>query len=248
MRDRRVGSRSKTIAIGASVAGPRHLSAGESNQDAWHAVHRAHGTMIVVSDGVGSAKYAAAGARHACQAATAVFGRLNPDSAAATFSEEVVAEWISRLSGCQPSECAATFLFGVRFYTGRMLVGGVGDGLVAVCHPRMPHGNKVVSRRAGEFGETYSLADRSRTGSWTIEEFDDSDSEHRVLLATDGVSNDLIESRIYDLTAWLHQKFARASGRGWRVGLRRELLRWPTPGSHDDKSLAMMWRVRGNST
>lgn len=245
MSRRTATSRARTWFVGASVAGPRHLREGVRNHDAWGAAHRASGTAIVVADGVGSARYAAQGSRLACKAAIAVFSRLEPSVDHDEISRSISREWLSRLRGEKPAEFATTLLFAIRFTTGRLIVGGVGDGLTAVCSPEIPDRCRVLVRPGGEFGETFSISSRAGTGNWRIDEFDDAACDHHVLLATDGVSNDLLEHRIAAMTEWLRTQFEGKKARVWRTGIRRLLMNWPTPGSSDDKTLAMLWRTKG---
>ncbi len=242
MPPRSAMGRTRTWMIGASVAGPRHQREGSRNQDAWHAVRRRHGTAVVVADGVGSARFAAEGSRLACKAAVSVFSALNSSVSPEEIALSVSKEWRSRLGGGKPADFATTFLFAFRFSTGRLLVGGVGDGLVAVSGGSTDVPYRTVDRPGGEFGETYSLSSSLGVHNWRITEFDDAGGGHRVFLSTDGVSNDLLEHRILALTDWFRTRFEGSSCRVWRTGVRDLLLNWPTPGSTDDKTIAMMWR------
>jgi hypothetical protein len=62
-----------------------------------------------------------------------------------------------------------------------------------------------------------------------------------VVLATDGVSDDLDTSRIGDFIRMLVTEFAPlAPPQRWRE-LCRELTEWPTPHHLDDKTLAVLW-------
>lgn len=245
MPRRTATNRFRTWAIGASVAGPRHQREGVRNHDAWGAAHRASGAAIVVADGVGSARYAAEGSRLACKATIAVFSRLEPRVDLNQIPRSISREWLQRLPGERPAEFATTLLFAIRFTTGRLIVGGVGDGLTAVCSPELPDRCRILVRPGGEFGETFSISSRADTGNWRIEEFDDAACTHRVILATDGVSNDLLEPRIAAMTEWLRNRFEGKKSRIWRTGIRSLLMNWPTPGSSDDKTLAMLWRAQG---
>jgi len=235
-------NRPRTWVIGASVTGPHHRREGAQNQDAWHAFRRTHGTALVIADGVGSARSAAQGSRLACKAAISVFSALTPRADVREIAHSISEQWRSMLRGAKPSDFATTLLFAFRFTTGRLLVGGVGDGLAAVLSPTSEQPCRILFRPGGDFGETFSISSDSDLQNWRIEEFDDSACDHRVLLATDGVSNDLLEHRIMEMTDWLQTRFQGSSCRAWRTGLRELVLNWPTPGSSDDKTIAMMWR------
>jgi hypothetical protein len=157
-------------------------------------------------------------------------------------------DWRRRIGADRPADFASTLLFAFRFRSGRLLVGGIGDGLIAVAHPSFPRQCRLLERPGGDFGETFAISSTAGPSKWVVEEFDDSDCCHRVLLATDGVSNDLVESKLPNLMEWLRSSYERSSNMRWRVGIREMLRRWPTPGAMDDKSIALLWRTRGVST
>ncbi|MBX3360406.1 MAG: VWA domain-containing protein [Phycisphaeraceae bacterium] len=60
--------RPRVRTIGASIAGPRHVREGRANQDTWASCRLPQGVVLVVSDGVGSCRYAEIGSRAACRA------------------------------------------------------------------------------------------------------------------------------------------------------------------------------------
>ena len=248
MPRRSSSTQSRTWIIGSSVAGPRHRRTGTRNQDAWRSVHTKHGTAVVVADGVGSARFASEGSRLACAAAVTVFKSLHQTATPSEVAEAVSSKWKSGIQGSNPSDFATTLLLAYRFSTGRLLVGGIGDGLIAVCSKGAADAYRVVDRPGGDFGETFAISSRSALQHWRFEEFDDADSDYGVLLATDGVSNDLLEPRVPALIQYLRIRFERSNCMKWRRGLRKMLLDWPTPGSTDDKTIAMMWRSRGKTT
>jgi hypothetical protein len=221
--------------------------AGAANQDAWRFARSPHGVGVVVADGVGSAIQARRGARFACISALAVFSRLRGSESVGNMAGLISEDWHRRLGQGRPGHHATTLLFAFRFRTGRLLVGGVGDGLAAVLHPDLPGRCRVIERPGGEFGETYSLSSAGGIAHWCIEEFCDESGCHAVILATDGVANDLIVSRLYDLGQWLRGEYENVSSRRWRTGLRDILNDWPTPGSVDDRSLALLWHSGGNA-
>lgn len=157
------------------------------------------------------------------------------------LGRQISEAWYGCIGPGIPAQYATTCLISVRLRSGRLLVGGIGDGLAAVVRPSEQGGFRVVQTNECEFGETAALGDGREESGWKMEEFDDSSGSHRVLLATDGVSHDLIADRVPQLVGWLVEEYGSRSQRGWRMHLRKMLTNWPTPGSTDDRTLAVMW-------
>ena len=61
-----------------------------------------------------------------------------------------------------------------------------------------------------------------------------------VVLATDGVADDLLEDRVGDFAHWLVDGFATLSPHRRWTALARELRSWPTPRHIDDKTVAVL--------
>jgi len=232
----------RTHMVGATVVGPRHARERSLNQDAWSAVLCNSGAMIVVSDGVGSARHSRIGSRCACRAATETFTNLGNDFTLEQLTTGIINRWHQLLDNYNPIECAATCLVAVRLNSGRLVVGGIGDGIAAVVGCNIPNRYQVIQLIGGEFGETVALGDGKESHGWVFEEFNDAPATICTILATDGISNDLVHERLPDFAVWLCERFKKTSRRKWRTGLRRELSEWPNPGSSDDKTIALLWR------
>ena len=234
-------ARPRVRTIGASIPGPRHVREGRANQDAWASCRLPQGVVLVVSDGVGSCRYAEIGSRAACRAVRDAVQLMKPETSPTELTERITAAWNSRLERRNPTECASTCLFSVRTHGGRLLVGGLGDGLAVVTSSDGAAEPRVIPLRGGEFGETVALGDGRESRGWVVEEFDDRAGQLRTLLASDGVSQDLSQDRLQAFHDWLIATFGKLSTRRWRASLRRQLQAWPTPGATDDRTLAVMW-------
>jgi len=120
-----------------------------------------------------------------------------------------------------------------------MQLGGLGDGLVVLSRP----GQSAVSlggRPESDFGnETLALGVPHGIKDWWTH-CDVGPGERTVLLASDGVSDDLVPERLDDLVAWLRDEIASLEPRQRWHALCRELRNWPVPRHHDDKTIAVM--------
>ena len=218
------------------------------NQDAWGSYRLPQGAVLVVSDGVGSCAFAEIGSRAACRAVRNAVQSMNPETPQEELTDRIAAAWRKRLDDRNPRDCAATCLFSVRMHCGRLLVGGLGDGLAVVTNSTGIAAPRVIPLRGGEFGETVALGDGHEHQGWVVEEFDDRAGQLRVLLASDGVSQDLSQDRLEAFLDWLVSNFGTLSARRWRSRLRHQLEAWPTPGASDDRTLAVMWTESGVAT
>lgn len=173
---------------------------------------------------------------------------LTQQATASDLTSRIVRAWRQRLRGFEPEVSAATCLFGLRLRCGRLFAGGIGDGLAAVAVRHSDDQLQVISLEGGDFGATVALGDGLGSSGWVVKEFDDRDASHRLILASDGVSNDLRADRLGSLIHRLIVEFRGDSSRKANMGLRRMLQSWPTPGANDDRTLALMWHDGGRTT
>ena len=230
---------------GASVRGPRNLRQGRANQDAWIRAGGAFGHLIGVCDGMGSRLASDAGARAACQALRQA-ARLWPGAMSPAGSADpsllvrlVEILWRLDLAPRAPSECATTCLFALREPDGRLLFAGLGDGLAIV---RKAGGGVATfgGRGRDAFGnDTLALGTPHRIDDWWIAT-EPPGRGRTVVLATDGVADDLVPERLDAFTDWLAGDVGRlAPAARWRR-LCRELRAWPVPHHLDDKTVAVL--------
>ena len=91
-----------------------------------------------------------------------------------------------------------------------------------------------------EFGQTHALGTAHRLSDWSFDLGAPLQAGDALLLATDGVSDDLVPERVGDLIAWLTGELAQTAHPG--RSLARELRAWPVPKHLDDKTLVVLWR------
>lgn len=227
--------------FGASVCGPLHESLGLKNQDAWLGHVGAHSAMIAVCDGLGSRPLSGLGATTACLAvrdAVRYWHKL-PAGGVAHLPRLIRAFWEMRLGTEEPSDCGTTCLFSAVASDGGLVIGGLGDGLAMV---HFPNGrlDVVVGHRTGFSNQTLGLGVTHRLADWQLHVVKDPDPEVVVVLASDGVADDLVENRLGEFTHWLSERFFAVPARLRGHALRRELRAWPTPRHQDDKTVAVL--------
>lgn len=230
-----------TLTYGASVRGPRNRQANQRNQDAWLHSTGSFGDLVVVCDGLGSRAESRAGADAACRAVKKAAGHWPGCAMGARVMHllhlvEVL--WRFELGARPPSDCATTCSFALREPSGHVILAGLGDGLTLVLNPRGEV--RSFGGREEAFGnETLALGASHRLDDWWFETLPPEEAEH-IVLATDGVADDLDPGRLDDFVATLTNAYGslEASAR-WRA-LCAELRDWPVPHHVDDKTLAIL--------
>jgi Protein phosphatase 2C len=227
--------------LAASVRGPGHIRAGRPNDDSWLATNAGFGTLVVVCDGLGSKPRARHGSRAACAAvrdAVRHWSRAGGPELGLLL-RLIHTLWAVRVWPHQ-AESATTCLFALARESG-VLLGQLGDGIVAI---RTPDGELVTvgTERPSFSNDTTGLGIAKTVDEWTTHSCSSFPSGSAVMLATDGVSDDLVQSRVADLVAHLVGAYGECPN--GRLRLRRELQHWPTKGHVDDKTLALLWRPK----
>ena len=226
--------------VASSVRGPSHARDGLPCQDAWLAVADARASLAVVCDGMGSRPRSREGSRAATLAARDAW-RLWQRSPVGTVEDLirlVEAAWRLRLGRVPAEEAATTCLLYAEDGHGRAAQAQLGDGLIA----RRSHVGAVSvhpSRSEG-FGLTLALGTPHSLSDWSFAIVQPVDPGDMLLLATDGVSEDLEPDRIGDLAAWVVDDLGPLQRPG--RALTRELRNWPVPHHQDDKTLLVMWK------
>ncbi len=216
-----------TLFFGASVTGPAHLATGRPNEDRWLGRRAAFGTAIVVSDGVGSAPDAKYGATRACETVINCLHDWNRENGREMddLVRRIKHLWQESIAPLTTSDCAATCLFAVSRPSGVVHIAGVGDGMALIRRADATT-QWVVGPRIAAFGGTTD--DMGSDAGWEMRTVEWRSGDI-VVLATDGVADDVVEERAGDFAAWLVDTFAPMPARTrWRV-LARELRAWPTP-------------------
>ena len=120
-----------------------------------------------------------------------------------------------------------------------MVLAGLGDTLVVL--GRNDGSIEVLGEReATSFGsETLGLGTPHSLDDWWIA-VEPPGPRRTVLLATDGVADDLDRSRLLGLMDWLSDELLPMPPRERWHRLCRELREWPVPGHVDDKTIAVL--------
>jgi serine/threonine protein phosphatase PrpC len=230
------------ISYGASVRGPLHQREGAPNQDAWLRGSGRFGSFIVVCDGLGSRPEGRLGARCACTVAREAVSKWAEAGGAPTsyLAHLIEVLWRIRIYPCDPKDAATTCLIAIACRNGQWVVGGVGDGLAAVRTGDARVVRLVGDRNAGFGNETYALGTSPGPKAWKLSVLPPTPLERVVVLATDGVADDLVPEKLDEFCKWLVGDLQKLDPNlRWRR-LVAELRDWPTPRHLDDKTIAVL--------
>lgn len=231
-----------TVLFGASVRGPLHIKMKVKKQDAWCRYRNNSVAMIAVCDGLGSRQKSDLGAQFACSAAidaVKLWAKF-PKAALSFLPRMIKTIWEIRLADVDPQDCSTTCLVACITREGRTVITGLGDGIALV---RKPDGDLIqVVQRSTEFtNQTFALGAPHRLADWQTYEMEETPPGTALLLATDGISDDLESEKLPDFVEWLINNFCTLKPRERNISLRKALQDWPTPLHQDDKTLAMLY-------
>ena len=227
--------------FGASVRGPLHRREGCPNEDAWLHARGSFGVLAVVCDGMGSKPNARVGSQAACRAVKeAVLRWAKVDYAPLSYLPHLIEVlWRLRIHPTEPSSAATTCLFAFASENGRWVLGGIGDGL-ALARTGLELCTVIGNRGKGFSNETTGLGVSPGPRAWQLVELPPTQQDRMAVLATDGISDDLIREKLDGFCEWLADSFHGLSGAERSRALASELRVWPTPGHLDDKTLAVL--------
>ena len=227
--------------FGASVIGPGHIALGKPNQDAWAAFRHTWGYGIVVSDGLGSRPYSDFGSHAACLAvACVVLGCCgNPILDRAELSDRIKNKWISLLAPLNPRDCATTCLFAFQMSEGMVLMGMLGDGLVAALRGDGSVATLSDDKSEGFSNITTALSPDVAAKDWRWLSMPENECQS-IVLCTDGVSDDLsdVNGFVKEFSDAHRNLSSISAGRC----VREMLEKWPTPKHSDDKTIACLFQ------
>jgi hypothetical protein len=228
-------------AMGASVRGPEHRREGRPNQDAWLS-RLARGTALaVVCDGLGSRPDSAVGSRAACRAVADAVRHWadGPEAPPELLLRLIHALWNVRVHQTGRDESATTCLFAVVTKDRRMLLAQLGDGLVML---NTSMGTTTLEPPAERFGNaTTGLGIASDLREWRLHLEPNFTGTASILLATDGVADDLVPEKRPEFLNFLVTQYGTRPAAARTRAIAKELREWPTPRHRDDKTVAVLW-------
>jgi hypothetical protein len=136
-------------------------------------------------------------------------------------------------------ESATTCLFAVATRDGRLLLAQLGDGLVML---KTPSGTTTLEPPRERFGNaTTGLGIAADVREWRLHLEPNFTGVATILLATDGVADDLLPEKRAEFLNFLVTRYGPRPASARTRAIAKELRKWPTPRHLDDKTVAVLW-------
>ncbi|MCW2311425.1 hypothetical protein M2244_001153 [Rhodoferax antarcticus] len=130
-------------------------------------------------------------------------------------------------------------MFAVVTTDGRLLLAQLGDGLVLL---KGPQGTTTLEPPNDRFGNTTTgLGIAADVREWRFHFEQNFTGAASILLATDGVADDLLPEKRTDFLTFLVNQYAKQPARQRAHAIAKQLRAWPTPRHLDDKTVAVLW-------
>jgi hypothetical protein len=149
--------------------------------------------------------------------------------------------WIDEIAPISPNDAATTLLLASVTEQGDVRAAQLGDGILLLrCAGEF---RCITPERTGFGNQTWALESEHRPDRWTTAKGKFAQAGDGVLLATDGVADDLDMKELPKFLDALYQNMSGRSRRNGRRWLRMELEDWATPMHSDDKTLVAIFRI-----
>ena len=227
---------------GASERGPAHEKSGRPNQDAWYARVTKSGALAVVADGLGSRVAAREGACAAVAACRAAWRHwvASPSSSGEDLVRLIEVLWRMKLGRTPPGDASTTCLVCALRTDSSGVALQLGDGLVGVGD--MSGGFRAITPEKTAFGTaTLALGTPHGLRDWVIAPMSPFEPGTALLLASDGVADDLLPEKREPFLRWIIR--SAESSCSPRGKISRALRSWPVPGHSDDKTIVAVWET-----
>lgn len=222
----------------SSVMGAMHERYKLPNQDAYLVKRMKCGTLLVVSDGMGSHPHSEIGAQAVCRSVSkAVQIWLEKGCHDVRLLIPILhALWRLEIFPYPKDECGATCLFSFVDFEGRTYLGQLGDGSIFF---DVGDGTQILKTKDDDFTNlTTGMNSISGYSDWCLTSLETEQKNIRICLMTDGVSETLVENRKIDFVNLLWKKIAEKNNQVERNNLVFRMLdQWNPVNAGDDRTL-----------
>lgn len=230
MRDERLGY--------ASLMGELHKKCNLPNQDAYLVKRLKKGTLLVVSDGMGSHLHSDIGSQSVCKSVSkAIQLWIEKGCDDIRLLIPILhALWGLEIFPLSKNECGATCLFAYIANNGKLYLGQLGDGAVFF---DIGDGTYLLKDKDDDFTNlTVGINSIKSYSDWSLSCFDIANKNVKICLMTDGVSETLIEDKRNDFVNLVWKRVAEKSNIIERNNMIFKLLdQWNVVNASDDRTL-----------
>lgn len=138
----------------------------------------------------------------------------------------------------EKKDCSTTCLFVyIDKDTQTALIGQLGDGMILFKSNK----GKYVTPKSMDFNYTNALGSSKNMKDWKVETMNVEFKNMKLFLATDGISDDIIENKEEEFLDYLIASMEDINNNKRSFLLRKTLKNWPTKFHNDDKTICVTW-------
>ncbi len=221
---------------GASVIGSSHKKKRLPNQDCFLINNNKNYTLACVCDGLGSKKYSHFASKKLCKIIKKEINKRfkNDDFAPYKTILNIQKTFLNSLKPYNLKNSDTTCMF-VLNSKDQIFAFQVGDGMIAIKADELI----IINDEDKDFSNETKSFGKSTFKDWKIKVIDKKeDQEYKVLISTDGVSEDLI---IDELSSFIDDLSQTIKGKRKNSYFLKNLLKnWPNKYSNDDKTIVVV--------
>ena len=222
----------------ASVRGVLHKNGNIPNQDAYSVKKYKFGTILVVSDGLGSKSHSDIGSKavgKAIDKAVQIWNGYH-EKDIRLLLPLVVSIWNMEIFPYSQKDCGATCLFAIIAKNGHVYVGQLGDGSIYIS---IDNELQLVKEKEDDFTNlTVCMGGFSSYSDWSLKDIDVGKKSIGIVMMTDGVSETLVDEKREEFINLLFRRISEFDSLQKRNNLVYKILsEWNPVSAGDDRSL-----------
>lgn len=222
----------------ASVKGMLHEGGNIPNQDAYSVKRHKFGTILVVSDGLGSKKYSDIGSKAVGKAVDRAVQIWNGyvEKDIRLLIPLIVSVWNMEIFPYSQRECGATCLFAIILNDGHVFLGQLGDGSIYIS---IDDELKLLREKEDDFTNlTVCMGGFSNYSDWSLKECYVGKKTFGIVMMTDGVSETIVDEKKEDFIKLLFKRLSECENLSKRNNLVYKILsEWKSVSAGDDRTL-----------
>ena len=227
---------------GSSVKGQNHKKLNLPNQDSYLIYRNKKIVVLAIADGLGSHKYSKVGSKAVVKAVKSTF--IDFENGGVPFKQitsTIYNRFVNSIPKKYVNEAATTCAFVVISEKNGVFAGQVGDGL---CYLKINDSSYILKPKTDEFSNIVTpLNPIKENVLWKTKHFNiESNDEVDIMLATDGISEDIIPGKEDGCLEYCISKTKKKIHFLSNMALKKIILNWNVPGSLDDKSIVIYSR------
>lgn len=222
----------------ASVRGLLHVDSNTPNQDAYSVKKYKFGTVLVVSDGLGTKIHSDIGSKavgRAVDAAVQVWNRYH-EKDIRLLLPLIVSIWNLEIFPYLQKDCGATCLFAIIAKDGHLYLGQLGDGCI---YFSLENDLKLVKLKDDDFANlTVCMGGFSSYLDWNLKDIFVGEKKLGIVMMTDGVSETIVDDKKYEFINLLFRRVSECENLSKRNNLIYKILtEWNPVSAGDDRTL-----------